>query len=53
MATHILEILVVPKVVINKINSILSTFFWGEQKGPKKAKWHVWSSICMPVREGV
>lgn len=29
MAFHLLAVLAVPKVVINKINSILSTYFWG------------------------
>lgn len=34
-----------PLVTIKKINSILSTFFWGNVDGSPVSKWRVWSKI--------
>ncbi|KAF5467850.1 hypothetical protein F2P56_012062 [Juglans regia] len=45
-------VLNVPKVLLSKLNSILSTFFWGEYNGKLKHKWVSWSTICKPTNEG-
>ncbi|XP_040990944.1 uncharacterized protein LOC121238169 [Juglans microcarpa x Juglans regia] len=38
MASHLMAVLEVPQIVLKKINSILSTFFWGEHNGKAKIK---------------
>ncbi|XP_040987641.1 uncharacterized protein LOC121235358 [Juglans microcarpa x Juglans regia] len=38
MASHLLVVMDVPKIVIKKINAVLSTFFGGEQSGKAKTK---------------
>lgn len=48
MVTHLLAVLDVPKMMLNKLNSILSNFFWGESK----RKWVSWSHMCKPMLEG-
>lgn len=52
MATHIIVFLPVPSVMIQKIHSILSTFFWGENNGKGKKKWGASHELCEPVEEG-
>lgn len=52
MASHSLVITPVPKMVIMKINAILSSFFWRESNGRGKIKWGAWSKICKLVEEG-
>ncbi|KAG2685816.1 hypothetical protein I3760_10G143300 [Carya illinoinensis] len=52
MATHLLAVLNVPQILLSKLNSILSTFFWGTHHGKPKRKWVSWSSICKPIYEG-
>lgn len=32
MPTHLLTVLDVPKIMLGKLNSILSSFFWGDSK---------------------
>lgn len=49
MASHLLAVLNVPKEVLNKINGILSSFFWGETDGKRKRKWWAWSLLCKPT----
>lgn len=50
MATHLLAVLNVP--TSKKLNSILSTFFWGDINGKAKKKWYSWSKLCKPTLEG-
>ncbi|KAG2696624.1 hypothetical protein I3760_07G066400 [Carya illinoinensis] len=52
MSSHLMAMMDVPKSVVKKINSILSTFFWGEKNGRAKAKWCAWSRMSKPVQEG-
>lgn len=52
MASHILAIMDMPKVLIGKINSILATFFRGEDNERLKTKWRSWSRIRKPMAEG-
>lgn len=51
MATHTLVVLSVPLIVIRNINSILSSFLWGESNGRVKMKWCTWSKVCKPLDE--
>ncbi|KAG2668049.1 hypothetical protein I3760_15G142300 [Carya illinoinensis] len=52
MATHLLAVLNVPQILLSKLNSILSTFFWGTHHGKPKRRWVSWLSICKPINEG-
>ncbi|KAG2682183.1 hypothetical protein I3760_11G180000 [Carya illinoinensis] len=52
MATHTLAVLAVPKMVLRKINTILSSFLWGENNGKGKRKWCSWDKVCKPVSKG-
>lgn len=52
MATHTLVILPIPNTMIKKINSIISTFLWGERFDRAKRKWLSWPKVCKPVEEG-
>lgn len=52
MASHLLAVMDVPKVVLSKLNTILLTFFWGEHGGKGKTKWCDWSRISKPTKEG-
>lgn len=52
MATHTLAMLVVSMLVIQKLNSILSTFFWGKNNGQCKWKWGAWKKLCKLVEKG-
>ncbi|XP_057965296.1 uncharacterized mitochondrial protein AtMg00310-like [Malania oleifera] len=52
MVTHLLVVLDIPKAVHKNMNSILSTFFWGEINGKPKVKWCSWSKLCKPTSEG-
>ncbi|KAF5474793.1 hypothetical protein F2P56_006657 [Juglans regia] len=52
IATHLLAVLDVPKVVIRSLNKLLSSFFWGESGGKSRRKWISWKYICTPTDEG-
>ncbi|XP_041015027.1 uncharacterized protein LOC121257846 [Juglans microcarpa x Juglans regia] len=52
MASHILVVMDVSKVVIAKLNNILLSFFWGEHGGKAKMKWCAWDQISKPTSEG-
>lgn len=52
MTTHILAVLSIPLVVINKINFIISSFFWKESNGRARMKQKAWKKICNPRRKG-
>ncbi|KAF8413601.1 hypothetical protein HHK36_001593 [Tetracentron sinense] len=52
MSMHLLAVLNIPKAVHHKIDSILSTFFWGVSAGHPKRKWRSWSHLCKPTNEG-
>ncbi|OVA13862.1 Ribonuclease H domain [Macleaya cordata] len=52
MAIYLLSAVVTPKLVLQSINRIISTFFWGSQDGKPKRKWVSWKTICKPVSEG-
>lgn len=52
MATHLLSVLNVPKVIFTKLNSILSTFCRGDINGRPRMKWCAWTNICKPIKEG-
>ncbi|XP_022895288.1 uncharacterized protein LOC111409474 [Olea europaea var. sylvestris] len=52
MATHLLSVLNVPKSIFKRLNSILSSFFWGEVNGRTRKKWCCWDKLCKPVVEG-
>ncbi|KAF8406683.1 hypothetical protein HHK36_008774 [Tetracentron sinense] len=49
---YLLAVLNIPKAVHHKIDSILSTFFWGVSAGHPKRKWRSWSHLCKPTNEG-
>ncbi|XP_042956358.1 uncharacterized protein LOC122292186 [Carya illinoinensis] len=51
MATHLLAVLHVPKTVLNVLNRLLSSFFWGDSDGKGKRKWIAWHNICRPIEE--
>lgn len=53
MAIHTLAVMNVPMVIIQKINSILSNFFWGNIDGSPITKWRAWSKICKPSEGGM
>lgn len=53
MATHTLVVLPVLSIVFTKINSIIYTFLWGENKGRAKKKWCMWYKVCKPGEEGM
>ncbi|KAF5452775.1 hypothetical protein F2P56_027742 [Juglans regia] len=52
MATHLLAVLHVPKIVIRELNKLLSSFFWGDYEGKGKRKWVAWKKNCCPIEEG-
>lgn len=52
MATHLLAVLHVPRIVLMELNRLLSSFFWGESEGKGKRKWVAWAKICRPIHEG-
>ncbi|KAI9186197.1 hypothetical protein LWI28_014743 [Acer negundo] len=52
MPIHILSVVNVPRVIIDRINSILANFFQGEEEGKRKLHWRAWSKICKPTIEG-
>ncbi|KAJ0074622.1 hypothetical protein Patl1_37562 [Pistacia atlantica] len=52
MSTHLLAVLNVPMKVFSRLNSLMSTFFWGDLNGKPRMKWCVWDRICKPYKEG-
>lgn len=52
MKIHTLALLPVPRLVINKINYVLSTFLWSESNGKAKRKSGTCSKLCKPMGEG-
>ncbi|OVA01729.1 hypothetical protein BVC80_9071g60 [Macleaya cordata] len=52
MAIYLLLAVVVPKVVLQRINRLISGFFWGSHDGKPKHNWVSWKAICRPVLEG-
>ena len=42
----------IPKCTIDRIDSILSNFLWGDKDGHKKHHWISWDKICHPFKEG-
>ncbi|XP_041020448.1 uncharacterized protein LOC121262091 [Juglans microcarpa x Juglans regia] len=52
MPVHILYVINVPLTSIARINSLLSSFFWGQVNGIKKMKWRAWPKLCLPTGEG-
>ncbi|XP_042986314.1 uncharacterized protein LOC122314764 [Carya illinoinensis] len=52
MALHLFTVFHIPQVVINKINQMMGSFFWGESNGKDKKKWLAWKHMGMPVVEG-
>ncbi|KAF5468900.1 hypothetical protein F2P56_013011 [Juglans regia] len=52
ISTHMLAVLNVPLRVFKKLNSLLSTFFWGELNGRPRMKWISWEKVCKPYKEG-
>lgn len=52
MVTHTRGVLPLPTGVLQRINSILSTFFSRESNGREKRKWGAWANLCKPVEEG-
>lgn len=52
MPIHILLVLNVLGVIIDRINSILANFLWGDSNNQKKMPWRSWSKVCMPLDEG-
>lgn len=52
MVTHTLGVLLLPTGVLQKINSIFSTFFSRESNGREKRKWGAWANLCKPIEEG-
>lgn len=52
MSTHLLDVLDFPKVVISKINSLLTTFFDKIKVKKGKMKWRALEKLCKPIKEG-
>ncbi|KAG2674106.1 hypothetical protein I3760_13G120400 [Carya illinoinensis] len=52
MTTHHLAVLNVPMKIFKKLNSLISTFFWGELNGKSRMKCCAWDRICKPYKEG-
>ncbi|KAG6673010.1 hypothetical protein I3842_16G088800 [Carya illinoinensis] len=53
MPIHLLSVLHVPKVVIQKVNYLCASFFWGSQDRSIKRKLRAWKKLCAPhVEEG-
>ncbi|XP_021621451.1 uncharacterized protein LOC110621477 [Manihot esculenta] len=41
-----------PTALCDKINSIMSNFWWGQQQNEKKIHWVAWSKLCESKGEG-
>lgn len=41
-----------PTVVVNKLNSLIRAFFWGQSGNVKKTKWISWEKICLHKSKG-
>lgn len=52
MATHLLVVLDIWKITLNRLNSIISSFFWGEVNGKPHMKWCGWKKLCKPAKQG-
>lgn len=52
ISIHGLSILHTPKVVLDKLKRLMSTFFWNVRDGKPKKKWRAWDELCKPVLEG-
>lgn len=52
MPIHLLSVLNTLKQVINKLHSLMSTFFLGKIDGKPKRRWYAWREMCKPVAEG-
>ncbi|OVA06424.1 hypothetical protein BVC80_8439g7 [Macleaya cordata] len=52
MAIYLLSAVVVPKIVLQQINRLISGFFWGSHEGKPKHNWVSWKAICRPILEG-
>lgn len=36
-----------PMVVVNKLNSLIRSFFWGDGENNRKTRWFAWGKICL------
>ncbi|OVA03985.1 Ribonuclease H domain [Macleaya cordata] len=52
MAIYLLSAVSVPTTVLQKVDRVISNFFWGSHEGKPKRKWVSWNAICKPVSEG-
>ncbi|CAN1840830.1 Uncharacterized mitochondrial protein AtMg00310 [Linum perenne] len=42
----------IPKTNIDKLNTIISDFWWGKVDGKKKMHWVSWEKLCLPKENG-
>ncbi|GMI94968.1 hypothetical protein like AT4G29090 [Hibiscus trionum] len=41
-----------PVSVVNKLNSIMAGFLWGDSADQRKTHWANWNLICQPLESG-
>ncbi|VFQ98597.1 unnamed protein product [Cuscuta campestris] len=49
---HYMAVHSLPKSVINKLQQMMTTFFWGHTNNKKRYHWTKWENICLPKEEG-
>ncbi|KAG2713072.1 hypothetical protein I3843_04G149000 [Carya illinoinensis] len=53
LSIHLLAVIQMPKLILAKINSILSnSFFSGEENGRNRRKLKSWTELCTPTMKG-
>ncbi|XP_060195488.1 uncharacterized protein LOC132624780 [Lycium barbarum] len=52
MPMHLLSAMDAPFFVIDKLNKILTQFFWSNSNGEANRHWAKWHEVCMPKEEG-
>ncbi|KAK6131947.1 hypothetical protein DH2020_034308 [Rehmannia glutinosa] len=52
MPLYFLQVLHVPKVMINKFHRLFARFLWGSSDSNTKMHWARWTNICFPLEEG-
>ncbi|CAN1185739.1 Uncharacterized mitochondrial protein AtMg00310 [Linum perenne] len=52
MPTYAMASFLIPKTNIEKLNQLMSDFWWGQVDNKKKMKWVSWEKLCLPKNVG-
>ncbi|KAJ3701003.1 hypothetical protein LUZ61_004708 [Rhynchospora tenuis] len=52
MPVYAMSLELLPKHILNQINSLLAKFFWGKTGSEKYMSFIAWKKICKPLEEG-